>query len=86
MSHCTEYSSVCGCDNCIGSASLDIPKRTRQYTIDLTLIGRESIVKWMVLQAFYDRNSWWERSPTTQEIRVMWYISIIYGYKVWFEK
>ncbi|CAG8456624.1 13460_t:CDS:2 [Dentiscutata erythropus] len=81
MSHCTEYSDVCGCDDCIGSVSLDIPKRTQQYVRDLTLIGRESNLKWMVLQAFYDRNSWWERAPTSQEIRVMWYISIIYGYK-----
>ncbi|CAG8620513.1 44188_t:CDS:2 [Gigaspora margarita] len=63
------------------SVSLDIPKRTQQYVKDLTLIGRESNLKWMALQAFYDRNSWWERAPTPQEIRIMWYISIIYGYK-----
>ncbi|CAG8759899.1 21985_t:CDS:2, partial [Gigaspora rosea] len=81
MSSCTEYSEVCGCDDCIGSVTLDIPKRTQQYVNDLTLIGRESNLKWMALQAFYDRNAWWERAPTSQEIRVMWYISIIYGYK-----
>ncbi|RIB05901.1 hypothetical protein C2G38_555441 [Gigaspora rosea] len=81
MSSCTEYSEVCGCDDCIGSVTFDIPKRTQQYVNDLTLIGRESNLKWMALQAFYDRNAWWERAPTSQEIRVMWYISIIYGYK-----
>ncbi|CAG8582156.1 37019_t:CDS:2, partial [Racocetra persica] len=81
MLSCTEYSDVCGCDDCIGSATLDIPKRTRQYVKDLTLIGRKSIVKWMALQAFYDQNSWWERAPTSQEFSVMWHISIIYGYK-----
>ncbi|CAG8593533.1 8096_t:CDS:2, partial [Diversispora eburnea] len=79
--HCTEYSGVCGCDNCVGNFSLDIPKRTQKYMADLDLIGRGLIVKWMVLQAFYDQNSWWERTPTSQEIRAMWYISIIYGYK-----
>ncbi|CAG8656913.1 9568_t:CDS:2, partial [Ambispora leptoticha] len=81
MSQCTEYSGVCGCDNCIGDVILDIPKRTQQYMTDLNLIGHESIMKWMVSQAFYDQNSWWRRPPTSQEIRVMWYISIIYGYK-----
>ncbi|CAG8559948.1 13104_t:CDS:10 [Acaulospora morrowiae] len=79
--HCTEYSGVCGCDNCVGNFSIDIPKRTKKYMADLNLIGRELIVKWMVLQAFYDQNSWWERSPTLHEIRAMWYISIISGYK-----
>ncbi|RHZ90007.1 hypothetical protein Glove_9g141 [Diversispora epigaea] len=79
--HSTEYSGVCGCDNCVGNFSLDIPKRTQKYMIDLDLIGRGLIVKWMVLQAFFDQNSWWERAPTFQEIRAMWYISIIYGYK-----
>ena len=84
--HCTEYSGVCGCDNCIGNISLDIPKRTQAYMEDLDLIGRRLTVKWMVLQAFYDQNSWWERAPTSQEIRAMWYISIIYGYKVSFSR
>ncbi|CAG8543946.1 2583_t:CDS:2 [Cetraspora pellucida] len=81
MLPCTEYCDVCGCDDCIGSVTLDIPKRTQQYIKDLTLIGREFIIKWMALQAFYDQNAWWERAPTSQEFSVMWHISIINGYK-----
>ncbi|CAG8472217.1 9509_t:CDS:2 [Ambispora leptoticha] len=81
MSHCTPTNDVCGCDNCLGSATLDVPQRTGVFMKDLTLIGRQSINQWMVLQAFSDPPTWWSRMPTVQEFRVMSYISIIYGYK-----
>ncbi|CAG8438269.1 3344_t:CDS:2 [Ambispora gerdemannii] len=81
VSHCTETNDVCGCDNCLGSATLDIPKRTGVFMKDLTLIGRQAMNQWMVLQAFSDPPTWWSKMPTEQEYRVMSYISIIYGYK-----
>ncbi|KAG9292507.1 hypothetical protein G9A89_001580 [Geosiphon pyriformis] len=81
MSHCTTTNDVCGCDNCIGSATLDVPKRSDQFMKDLSLIGRQAINQWQVLQAFADPPTWWSRMPTVQEFRVMSYISIIYGFK-----
>ncbi|RUS16246.1 hypothetical protein BC937DRAFT_91450 [Endogone sp. FLAS-F59071] len=78
---CNATSGDCGCDFCTGSLTEDIISRTNKYWSDYAAQGVQSVPVWMVLQAFSDPGSWWSRAPTPQEFNVMFWLSIIEGYK-----
>ncbi|RUS22571.1 hypothetical protein BC937DRAFT_88447 [Endogone sp. FLAS-F59071] len=78
---CTATSGDCGCDECTGSLTADIISRTQKYESDYAAQGVQSIPVWMGLQAFSDPGTWWSRAPTPAEFTVMFWLTIIEGYK-----
>ncbi|RUS18897.1 hypothetical protein BC937DRAFT_88201 [Endogone sp. FLAS-F59071] len=78
---CNATTGDCGCDLCEGSLTEDIISRTNRYRSDYAAQGVQSIPVWIALQAFLDPGSWWKRSPTPEEFTVMFWLSIIEGYK-----
>ncbi|KAG0198377.1 hypothetical protein BGX28_008194 [Mortierella sp. GBA30] len=80
-SACNGEVGDCGCDECVGNLAIDIRHRMHSYRAQLAQIGKPRLPVWMVLQAFSDPNTYWNREPTPAEFRLMSYISLIHGAK-----
>ncbi|RUS24115.1 hypothetical protein BC938DRAFT_474097, partial [Jimgerdemannia flammicorona] len=78
---CDAVSGDCGCDLCTGSLTADLVSRTNKYRSDYAAQGVQSTPVWMGLQAFSDPPTWWARAPTPQEFAVMFWLTIVQGYK-----